>query len=179
MSNAPLMLGVSGLRGIVGQSLTIDAAQRYAAAFAGFLCDRVQNRYAPRVVLAADGRLGWQALTAAATSGLLARGCDVIDIGIATTPTAGVATSDRGADGALIVTASHNPQEWNGIKCLISERFLASRLADLPRDEIEGCARASACGPHAPSPAAARQIIERFHGGIARSATVRPGQPSR
>lgn len=124
-----LMLSVSGCRGVVGQTLTPAVASRYAASFAAFL--GVQPTPAgsktsrPLVVLGRDGRKGNAMVHHAALSGLVSAGCDVIDLGIAMTPTIAVMTdaaakqhSGRTVAG-MVLTASHNPQQWNGLKCLL------------------------------------------------------------
>lgn len=113
---APLMLGVSGMRGITGQSLTPEVALRYAAAYGTFL--KSQNP-APHVLIGRDGRRGGEAVYEAAVAGLLGSGCAVTRLGVASTPTIGFAAMGE-VDGAVIVTASHNPQEWNGLKLLIA-----------------------------------------------------------
>ncbi len=149
--DAPLMLGVSGCRGIVGASLTHDVATRYAGAFAGWLRESLPASQAasrrPRVILARDGRAGCQMIHAAALAGLTSCGCDVIDLGVSMTPTAGVATDARNTDAALILTASHNPQQWNGLKCLVRSTTLTDPVA------VDACA---------PDAATAAQIVERF-----------------
>jgi phosphomannomutase len=164
MTNAPLMLGVSGLRGIAGESLTIDVACRFGAAFGSVLADRIQAgaappaagggvrwdpsqeaRPAPVVVVGRDGRAGGDELLECVVIGLRSVGCRVLDGGVLMTPSAGVLVDDLRADGALLVTASHNPQRWNGLKCVVWN----------PPD-IEG---AAACAPPADL---AERIIERF-----------------
>lgn len=145
MAEAPLMLGVSGCRGIVGASLTHDVAARYAGAFAGWLRDSRQIPR-PRVVLARDGRAGCQMIHAAALAGLTSGGCDVIDLGVAMTPTAGVMTDATSADAGMILTASHNPQQWNGLKCLVRASGAAPGASD-------------ASAPDAPT---ADSIVARF-----------------
>jgi len=123
MSDAPLMLGVSGLRGIVGESLTPEVAIRYASAFGIWLQSSGGGGWDPSIIVGRDGRLGGDMLMRAAIAGLQSVGCHVIDIGVATTPTHGVMVDHvNEASGALIVTASHNPQEWNGLKCLVGRR---------------------------------------------------------
>ncbi len=107
------MLSVSGCRGIVGDSLTDDTIRRYVRAFSGWLRER--SLEGP-VVLACDGRRGGDALRAVAGDALQDEGWDVIDIGVATTPTVGVLVRSRGGAGGLTLTASHNPAEWNGLK---------------------------------------------------------------
>ncbi len=118
MSDAPLILGVSGLRGIVGESLTPEVAVRYAGAFGSWLKQRSSMH---SVVVARDGRAGGELIYHSAIAGLLGVGMDVRAIGVVTTPTAGLQV-DGGIDGAIVVTASHNPGEWNGLKLLVCEQ---------------------------------------------------------
>lgn len=143
-SAAPLMLGISGMRGIVGASLTHVEAERYAFAFGSWLKDRLGG--SPAVVLGADGRQGFEAILNAARCGLGGSGCVVRDLGIAATPSVGVATDEIGAAGAMIVTASHNPQEWNGLKCLV-------RAPGAPAQQVSA---------RAPAANEANQIIEQY-----------------
>jgi phosphomannomutase len=116
-SEAPLMLSVSGARGIVGASMTPVVAARFAAAFGSQLA-RGGGERPLRACVARDGRAGGEALASAVAGGLAATGLEVIDLGVATTPTVGVAIRHHGAAGGMVVTASHNPQPWNGLKCL-------------------------------------------------------------
>jgi phosphomannomutase len=118
---APLMLSVSGCRGIVGESLTPEIVCRYANAVASWLAEtRPAGRTGqpPTIVLARDGRHSGEMMRDLVVGTLVASGCRVIDLGVATTPTAGVAVDHFGADGGLIITASHNPQQWSGIKAV-------------------------------------------------------------
>jgi phosphomannomutase len=108
------MVSVSGVRGVVGEGLTPEVALSFARAFAAW-CE------GGRVVLGRDSRVSGPLLHAAVTAGLLADGCEVVDLGIAPTPTTKLATERRGAAGGLILTASHNPIEWNGIKMLAAD----------------------------------------------------------
>ena len=119
-ADAPLMVSVSGLRGIVGASLTTDVIHRYAHAFAADLRDRTDAKQ-PLVVLGRDGRAGGEPIHAAAAQALGDAGCRVIDIGVATTPSVGVMVLHRRAHGGLVVTASHNPAQWNGLKPITRE----------------------------------------------------------
>ncbi len=151
MSDAPLMLSISGARGIVGAPITPETAARYAAAFGSMLRETITDR-PPKLVVGHDGRRSGGALSAAAIAGLAGVGCEVTSLGVTTTPTVGVMIKGLGCDGGINVTASHNPIEWNGIKCLdsnglappapianrIIERFRANRV-----DWVEG----AACGP--------------------------------
>ena len=103
------MAGVSGIRGIVGESLTPDTVLRYAAAF-GTICK------SGKVVLGRDSRASGEMLRSAALSGLLSTGCQVIDLGICATPTVEIAVKELKANGGVVITASHNPIQWNALK---------------------------------------------------------------
>lgn len=109
MQQDTLMISVSGVRGILGRGLTPEVA----VAFAGALGTHVNGG---RVVLGRDGRPSGTVLRHAVLSGLLAAGCDVYDLGVAATPTLGVAVRQLQAAGGLEITASHNPAPWNGLK---------------------------------------------------------------
>ena len=110
----PLIVSVSGLRGIVGRSLTAAVAVRYAAAFEATLPPGP-------VVIGRDGRQSGPMLAAAITEFFVAMGRDVIDCGIAATPTVGVAVRDRKASGGIQISASHNPARYNGLKLFSRE----------------------------------------------------------
>ncbi len=103
------ILSISGLRGVIGDGLDPEYVTRFAASF-GALCA------GGSVVLSRDGRSTGEMLRHAVLSGLLATGCKVIDLGIASTPTCGVLVKHLKATGGLQLTASHNPIEWNGLK---------------------------------------------------------------
>ncbi|MFM1803752.1 MAG: Phosphoglucosamine mutase [Planctomycetota bacterium] len=111
------MLSVSGARGIVGRTMTPVVAATFAGAFGSHIRTLVQGRR-PRLVVARDGRYGGESLARAVQGALASVGCDVVDIGVAMTPTVGLMIRELGADGGMAVTASHNPIEWNGLKCL-------------------------------------------------------------
>ncbi|HEY2894839.1 MAG TPA: phosphoglucosamine mutase, partial [Pirellulales bacterium] len=103
------IISVSGLRGIVGVSLTSDVAMRYAQALA------LELPPGPFVVTR-DGRASGPMLAAAVCDALTAIGRNVIDAGIAATPTTGVLVRQCHAKGGIQITASHNPSEYNGLK---------------------------------------------------------------
>lgn len=119
------MLSVSGCRGIFGQSMTPEVAARFAAVLGADLRAAAPGSRRPLVVLGRDGRLAGDILARAAASGLAASGCDVLDIGVAMTPTVGVMVDHHGAAGGLVITASHNPQEWNGLKPMVRDAAAA------------------------------------------------------
>ena len=106
-----LMISISGVRGIVGEGLTPEVALSFAQAF-GAYCN------SGKVVLGRDSRVSGPMLSGAVSAGLLAVGCEVIDIGVAPTPTTQLATEKLFAAGGIMLTASHNPVMWNGLKML-------------------------------------------------------------
>ncbi|HUQ70622.1 MAG TPA: phosphoglucosamine mutase [Planctomycetaceae bacterium] len=103
------ILSISGLRGIVGDGLDPEYVTRFAASL-GTIFE------GGTVVVSRDGRSTGEMLRHAVLSGLLATGCKVVDLGIASTPTCGVLVTHLKAAGGLQLTASHNPIEWNGLK---------------------------------------------------------------
>ena len=114
---APLMLSVSGMRGLVGRSLTPPVAARYAAAFGNWLIQSTGVK-SPQVVLGRDSRPSGQMFEMAAASGLTAVGCKVTRLGVLSTPGVAIMAGHHHAQGGMVVTASHNPIIWNGLKAL-------------------------------------------------------------
>lgn len=111
------MVGVSGVRGVVGRDLTPEVVTRYAAAF-GALVREAGHR---SVVLARDSRQSGPMFSAIVEAALQAAGCRVIACGVIPTPTAQLAVEHHHAGGGIIVTASHNPVEWNALKFVGSD----------------------------------------------------------
>jgi phosphomannomutase len=145
-----LMVGVSGVRGIVGQDLTPEFIACWAAAFGTWAAPDPRPRgRRPAVVLARDARTSGPMFAAAAAAGLMSVGCDVIDLGLAPTPTAQLAVEHHRAAGGIILTASHNPIEWNALKFvgpdgIFLDTAAGGRVADLaetgrfPRADFNG-----------------------------------------
>ncbi|PYP42350.1 MAG: phosphoglucosamine mutase [Gemmatimonadetes bacterium] len=106
------MVSVSGTRGLVGTDLTPELVARQAAALGSWA--RSSGKRA--VVLARDSRTSGPMFAHAAAAGLLSVGCDVIELGVVPTPTAQLAVEHHGAGAGLVLTASHNPIEWNALK---------------------------------------------------------------
>ncbi len=109
MSDNNLIVSVSGIRGVVGEGLSADIVMEFAKAYGTFT-------KGGRIVLCRDGRPSGEMLRHAVVAGLLATGCEIHDIGIAPTPTCGLAVRRLQAGGAIQITASHNPAQWNGLK---------------------------------------------------------------
>jgi phosphomannomutase len=118
-----LMISVSGIRGIVGKSLTPENLTAFTMAFAAWTTRRKRERCGdssekPKIVIGRDTRPTGRMITELVASTLALCGCDVVDLGMTTTPTVEIATAGEQADGGLIVTASHNPVQWNALKML-------------------------------------------------------------
>lgn len=106
-----LMVSVSGIRGVFGNTMTAQSALTFAANF-GVFCKR------GKIVIGRDSRTSGLAMFQAVTAGLISVGCDVVDLGIVSTPTTLLAVKDLEAQGGIAITASHNPPEWNAMKLI-------------------------------------------------------------
>src|SRR5437879_7323401 len=106
-----LMVGVSGIRGIVGKDLTNEVVGRYARAFG-----RWAKARKPVVVVGRDARESGPAFERAVVDGLGSVGCAVVKVGLVPTPTVQLAVEHHAAGGGIAITASHNPVEWNALK---------------------------------------------------------------
>jgi phosphomannomutase len=119
-----LMISVSGMRGHVGTDLTPELVARHAAALGAWVRTSAEGQVAaarregtrPAVVLGRDSRTSGPMFTHAAAAGLMSVGVDVIDVGVVPTPTVQLAVEHHHAGAGLILTASHNPIEWNALK---------------------------------------------------------------
>jgi phosphomannomutase len=126
-----LIVSVSGIRGIIGQGLTPEAALAFAAALG-------TATGGGGIVLSRDGRPSGAMLRHAVLAGLLGAGCEVQDLGVAPTPTCGLAVRRLQAAGGIQITASHNPAEWNGLKLFGPEgRVLPTAEGDKIKERFE------------------------------------------
>lgn len=124
-----LIISISGLRGIVGENLTAAIAAEYGAAFGSFLKSNAgADAEKLSVCIGRDSRTSGPMIFSAIAEGLCSVGIDVIDLGIVTTPGVGVMVKHLGCAGAVVITASHNPIEYNGIKLLLDNGIAPSRL---------------------------------------------------
>ncbi len=112
MMSDTLIVSVSGIRGIVGKDLTPELVTRHAAALGAWA--RAAGK--PVVVLGRDARTSGPLFARAAAAGLMSVGVEVIDLGIVPTPTVQLAVEFHHAGAGLVLTASHNPIEWNALK---------------------------------------------------------------
>ncbi len=115
-----LIISISGLRGIVGENLDASVALRYACSFATFLKNS-KGKKKLKIAVGTDSRPSGDMIKSAVMAGLSSMGAEVIDVGLVTTPTVGIMIRELVCDGGLVITASHNPIEYNGIKLLTSK----------------------------------------------------------
>src|SRR4030042_592048 len=121
-----LIISISGVRGIIGENLTPAIAAEYGSGFGSFLKNKKSSRKKISVCIGRDSRPSGQMLTEAVTAGLLAVGVDVIDLGIVTTPGVGIMLRHLRCAGGVVITASHNPIQYNGIKLLLEDGIAPS-----------------------------------------------------
>ncbi len=134
------MVSVSGIRGIVGEDLTPVNLVSYTAAFASWAWKRHTGQGNPKIVIGRDTRPSGNPISALVIRTLALSGIDVIDLGVATTPTVELAVTERSANAGIIVTASHNPIQWNALKLLnaLGEFLETEELADFLAIEESG-----------------------------------------
>lgn len=116
-----LIKSISGIRGTIGgnqgENLTPIDAVKYAAAYGRWVKEqRIKEDY--RVVVGRDARISGHMMQQLVMNTLIGLGIDVVDVGLSTTPTVEVAVTLEHADGGIILTASHNPKQWNALKLL-------------------------------------------------------------
>jgi len=129
------MVSVSGVRGKVGEALTPEIVARFAAAFGAYVSQSANGR--ARVIIGRDSRTSGPMFVRAATAALQSVGCDVLDVGLAPTPTVLYAIRHHQAAGGIVVTASHNPVEWNALKLASAEgMFLDAEQAPRMREYL-------------------------------------------
>jgi phosphomannomutase len=117
-----LIKSISGIRGTIGgkpgENLTPVDIVKFTAAYGTIISDK---RKAVKIVVGRDGRISGEMVQNLVVNTLTGLGIDVIDLGLSTTPTVEVAVKMAKADGGIILTASHNPKEWNALKLLNSD----------------------------------------------------------
>ncbi len=124
-----LFFGTDGLRGIVNEDLSFDIAYKCGNALATL-------KESPTVLIGADTRISGEYLTLAVASGVMAGGGSVIDLGLIPTAGAAYLTRALGADYGVVISASHNPKEYNGIKIFDSQGY---KLGDKEEERVERC----------------------------------------
>ena len=119
-----LIKSISGIRGTIGgptgDTLNPLDIVKFTTAYATFI-KRCKNSDRLKIIVGRDGRISGEMVNSVVCGTLMGMGCDVVNIGYATTPTTELAVRMAGADGGIIITASHNPRQWNALKLLNSE----------------------------------------------------------
>ncbi len=133
MADKKRMFGTDGVRGIANKELTIDLATKIGMAAAKVLCADSKGEKI-KVLIGMDTRISSKMLEAALTAGLCSVGADVIQIGVVPTPAVAYLVGVYGADAGIMISASHNSCEYNGIKLFNSKGF---KLSDEIEDKIE------------------------------------------
>ncbi len=114
-----LIKSISGIRGTIGgkpnEGLTPIDVVKYTAAFAQVITANIENK---KIVIGRDGRISGEIIERLAIATLQSMGISVINLGLSTTPTVEIAVKKENAAGGIILTASHNPKEWNALKLL-------------------------------------------------------------
>lgn len=122
-----LIKSISGIRGTIGgapgSNLSPIDVVKFTAAFGSILLEKSKGGKSAhtKVVIGRDGRISGAMISNLVSSTLIGMGIDVLDLGLSTTPTVEIATKKESANGGLIITASHNPKEWNALKLLNEE----------------------------------------------------------
>ncbi|MFA5880222.1 MAG: phosphoglucosamine mutase [Candidatus Margulisiibacteriota bacterium] len=126
----PLIMSTSGTRGIIGENLFPEVAVNISQAFGAY----VKSGGGSTIIVGGDTRVSYDMIKNAVVSGLIAVGINVIDIGQVPTPTVQHLIRYHKADGGIVITASHNPIMWNGIKLMSKS---ASFLNQTEHDEFK------------------------------------------
>ncbi len=126
-----LIKSISGIRGTIGgkpgTALTPLDVVKFSASYARWLRESTGNQRC-RVVVGRDARISGEMVRSLVCATLSGMGIDVVDLGLATTPTTEIAVTGEGADGGIILTASHNPKQWNALKLLNGKgEFLSAK----------------------------------------------------
>ncbi len=125
-----LIKSISGIRGTIGgkpgDNLTPVDIVKFTAAYGTIIAD---GKSKAKIVIGRDGRISGPMVQSLVVNTLVALGIDVVDLGASTTPTVEVAVTMEKADGGIILTASHNPKEWNALKLLNNEgEFISAEI---------------------------------------------------
>ena len=126
------LFGTDGIRGVVGVELTCELALKLGRALCNILSE--SGRYRPKILIGCDTRASSDMLTAAVASGICAEGGDVLLCGVCSTPAVAYLVKKHKFDAGVMISASHNPYQYNGIKIFASDGF---KLSDELETQIE------------------------------------------
>ena len=128
-----LIKSISGIRGTIGgkPGVTLSPIDvvKFTAAYGSIIAESANTKETIKVVVGRDGRISGEMVSQLVVNTLVGLGIDVINLGLSSTPTVELATKIEGAAGGIIITASHNPKEWNALKLLNSEgEFISAEI---------------------------------------------------
>ncbi len=126
------LFGTDGVRGIANEELTVELAYLLGQAGAYVLTKEMKHK--PTILIGRDTRLSGEMLAAAMIAGICSVGADVMTMGVMPTPAVSYLTREYGADAGVVISASHNPVEYNGIKFFNRDGY---KLSDAIEEEIE------------------------------------------
>ena len=116
-----LIKSISGIRGTIGgkagEGLSPLDTVKFVSAYGQWVIDRSKSKN-PKVIVGRDARISGEMVSQIVIGSLMGMGIDVVNIGLATTPTTEIAVTNENAQGGIILTASHNPKQWNALKLL-------------------------------------------------------------
>ncbi len=124
-----LMKSISGIRGTIGgqpgDNLTPIDIVKFTAAYGSI----IKSNGGKKIIVGRDGRMSGEMVRSLVVNTLIGLGLDVVDLGLSTTPTVEMAVVFEGADGGIILTASHNPKQWNALKLLNNKgEFISAEI---------------------------------------------------
>jgi len=127
------LFGTNGIRGIVNEEMTIDLASHIGLAWGTYLH---QQYHQPTVAIGTDARLSNIMLKQSISAGLLATGCKVTDVGLLPTPAIQYTVKTKDFDSGVVITASHNPPQFNGIKGIDADGTEFSKQTEKAIEDI-------------------------------------------
>lgn len=132
-----LIKSISGIRGTIGgvenDSLSPIDVVKFAAAFCDVVCSEDNNK----VVIGRDARLSGEMISQLVCGTLISKGVEIVDLGLSTTPTVEMAVVNEQAAGGIILTASHNPKQWNALKLLNDKgEFISAQVGEVIIDKV-------------------------------------------
>ena len=151
------LFGTDGVRGVAGSELTIELAMKLGQAGAYVLTK--EKAHKPTILVGCDTRISGGMLANALVAGICSEGADAIHVGVLPTPAVAYLTRKHKVDAGVVISASHNPMEFNGIKFFNGEGY---KLSDELEDEIEQLINSNMAGVSLPIGSGIGKVEYRF-----------------
>ena len=151
------LFGTDGVRGVAGSELTIELAMKLGQAGAYVLTK--EKAHKPTILVGCDTRISGGMLANALVAGICSVGADAIHVGVLPTPAVAYLTRKHKVDAGVVISASHNPMEFNGIKFFNGEGY---KLSDSLEDEIEQLIASNMAGVSLPTGSSIGKVEYRF-----------------